>query len=63
MKRFFSASALALIAVLGAVSAAQAQSCTYHILARYHYTDEIGSDHACVVFQRTDCGVTTMCAG
>ena len=63
MKRLFSASALALIAVFGAAGVAQAQSCQYHVLSRFHYTDAIGSDHACVVFQRTDCGITTMCAG
>ena len=63
MKRLLSAFALVLVVVIGAANVAQAQGCTYRVLARFHYADDIGSDHACVVFQRTDCGITTMCAG
>lgn len=63
MKRLISVTALALLSVLATAAVAQAQTCQYQVLARFHYVDEVGSDHACIVFQRTDCGITTMCAG
>ena len=43
--------------------AANAQSCTQRVLARYHYQDAIGSDHGCTVMQYSDCSVWTVCAG
>ena len=55
--------ALSLLAVMGTASVAHAQDCTYKVLARFHYNAADGGDRACVVYQRTDCGVTTMCAG
>jgi len=54
---------LALAALVGMAAGAQAQSCTFHIITRYHYQDGNGSDHACVVWQSEDCSVTTACAG
>jgi hypothetical protein len=43
--------------------AANAQSCTQRVLARYHYQDANGSDHGCTVTQYSDCSVWTVCAG
>lgn len=52
-----------LIAVLLFPLAANAQSCVYHVITRYHYTDANGSDHGCTVTQFSDCSVWTACAG
>lgn len=63
MKRFLSVAAVALSAIIGSTSVAQAQSCTYHVLSRFHYTAQDGGDRACVVYQSADCSITMMCAG
>ena len=62
LKRVFSISMLALAGLITAAASAQA-TCTFHIITRYHYLDNNGSDHACVVWQSTDCSITTACAG
>jgi hypothetical protein len=53
---------LALAGLVTTAASAQA-ACTFHVIVRYHYYDENGSDHACVVWQSVDCSVTTACAG